>query len=396
MAHRYRCKQVETSHGWPCERCPRVFRMIHARQLLARMLIASATCGAALISVAGDRHALAQNPAQFFTKPTSTPATTTATATAPAANGAATRIATSAASQATHANSTTHDASITWWKSDDCPVLLEKSVEVPALESGVLEKVEVTLNSTVAAGQTLGLLDEDLALMEVKIAQLQYSAASELAKDDSELKFARVALRGAQQELDNHNAIQASVAGSELRRLSLAVGHAEVTVQRAEHASKRLAVDAELKAATLQAANLRLNRRRILSPLNGIVTAIHAHEGQWVEAGKPVALVVDLEHLLVDCLIPVHKVDLQKLVGLEVRVESTHAAIGGTPVRLGGKISSYDPQVSSQGMIRVHARIQNARQGQHWLLLPGMNVKLEVAMPSGEPALISRQPTQQR
>jgi multidrug efflux pump subunit AcrA (membrane-fusion protein) len=205
-----------------------------------------------------------------------------------------------------------------------------------------------------------------------------------------------VALRGAQQELDNHNAIQASVAGSELRRLSLAVGHAEVTVQRAEHASKRLAVEAQLKAATLQAANLRLSRRRIASPLDGIVTAIHLHEGQWVEAGKPVALVVDLQHLLVDCLIPIQKVDLKRLVGLEVRVEAGQVSTGGTPVRLAGKITSYDPQVSSQGMIRVHAKIQNARQGQHWLLLPGMNVKLEVAMPSGEPAFISRRTTQQR
>ena len=285
---------------------------------------------------------------------------------------------------------------VSWWRSDDCPVLLEKSVEVPALESGVLEKIDVELNTTIRAGQAIGRLDEELAVMEVKIAQLQMTAASELAKDDSEVKFARVALRGAQQELDNHSAIQASVAGSELRRLSLAVGHAEVSVQRAEHAKERLAVDAELKAATLQAANQRLKRRRIVSPIDGIVTAIHLHEGQWVEAGKPVALVVDLEHLLVDCLIPIQRVDLKRLVGLEVRVESARAAGGGAPVRLAGKISSYDPQVSSQGMIRVHARIQNVRQGEHWLLLPGMNVKLEVAMPSGEPALISRQPTQQR
>jgi hypothetical protein len=100
--------------------------------------------------------------------------------------------------------------------------------------------------------------------------------------------------------------------------------------------------------------------------------------------------------LLVDCLIPIQKVDLKRLVGLEVRVETAQAIAGGPPVRLAGKISSYDPQVSSQGMIRVHAKVHNARQGEHWLLLPGMNVKLEVAMPSGAPALISRQPTQQR
>lgn len=285
---------------------------------------------------------------------------------------------------------------VKWWRSEDCPVLVERSVEVPALESGLLEKVDVELNAEVKAGQAIAQLDEELVRMEMKIAQLQLSAASELAKDDSEVKFARVAHRGAQQELDNYSAIQASVAGSELRRLSLAVGHAEVAVQRAEHAARRLAVDAELKAATLQAASLRLNRRRIVSPLDGVVTAVHLHAGQWVEAGKPVALVVNLEHLNVDCLIPIEKVDLRRLVGLEVRVQSDQIARSGSPVRLAGKITSYDPQISSQGMVRVHAKIQNARLEEHWLLLPGMSVTLEVAVANSDPALISRQPSRQR
>jgi multidrug efflux pump subunit AcrA (membrane-fusion protein) len=284
----------------------------------------------------------------------------------------------------------------TWLTFADCPVLLEKSVEVPALESGVLEKVEIELNAPVKAGQTLARLDEELALMEVKLAQLQHQAAVELANDDSSVKFAKVALNAAKEELENNSAIKASVSGSELRRLTLAVGSAEVNLQRAELALKRAAVEAELKAATVQAASLRNSRRRIVSPLDGIVTAVHLHQGQWVEAGKPVALVADLEHLLVDCLIPIEKVDRKRIVGLEVRVETVQPSPGSAPLRLAGRISSYDPQVSSQGLVRVHARIQNARQGEHWLLLPGMNVKLEVAVPSGSPALISRQPSKQR
>jgi multidrug efflux pump subunit AcrA (membrane-fusion protein) len=174
------------------------------------------------------------------------------------------------------------------------------------------------------------------------------------------------------------------------------VGRAEVDVQRAEQAIKRFAVEAELKAAAVGAATLRLNRRQIAAPLSGVVTAIHLREGQWVEAGKPVALVADLEHLLVDCLIPLHKIDLKRIVGLEVRVESQSTPPNTPPIRLAGKISSYDPQVSSQGLVRVHAKIQNAQRDGHWLLLPGMNVKLEVAVDTAQPALISRQRSQQR
>lgn len=283
-------------------------------------------------------------------------------------------------------------AATKWLTFPDCPVLLENSIEVPAQETGMLENIDVELNATVTSGQTLARLDDELATMELKIAKLQHAAAEELARDDSQVRFRKLTLKATEEELASHNSISKSVAGSELRRLNLSVGSASVEVQTAERAMKRAAVQAELAAATVQAAAIRLNQRRISAPLDGIVTAIHLRPGQWVEAGKPVLVVSNMQQLLVDCLIPVEKVDLKRIVGLEVRVESERVPASGKPVRLAGKITSYDPQVSSQGLVRVHSRIQNAREGDHWLLLPGMNVRLEVAVPVNSPALISRQP----
>ncbi len=282
---------------------------------------------------------------------------------------------------------------VTWLSFSGCPVLLERSFEVPALESGVLEKVQVELNSKVTAGQSIAMLDEELALLEVKLAKVQYDEAVDLAADDGQLKLARNALKKEQIEFDSLSAIQKSVAASELRAQDLKVKFAELNVQKAERELKRLAIAVEAKAAAMQVANLRLNRRRITATSNGIVTAVHLQTGQWVEAGKPICTIADVEHLLVDCLIPIEKVDLKRIVGLEVRVSAEHTAsdVKETPIRLAGKITSYDPQVSSQGMVRIHAKIQNARQGEHWLLLPGMEVRLEVAVPTGSPALISRQ-----
>lgn len=289
-----------------------------------------------------------------------------------------------------------NSTSVQWLSFSECPVLLERSVEVPTLESGVLGKVEVELNATVKAGQPIARLDDELAKLDLKIASLQHQAALETSKDSSDVEFLRVALREAQQELEDHRSIKSSVAAMEIRRLSLAAGRAELAVIRAEQSLKRAAIDVELKAAGVQAATMKLNRRQIVSPLNGIVTTIHVHQGQSVDAGKSIAVVADLEHLLVDCLVPIQKIDLKRIVGLEVRVESEQPTLGGKSIRLTGKIASYDPHVSSQGLVRVHAKIQNSRQGEHWELLPGMTVKLEVALPRGEPALIGRKPTQHR
>lgn len=287
-------------------------------------------------------------------------------------------------------------SSVHWLTFSECPVLLERSVEVPTLESGVLSKVNVEVNAMVAAGQPIAKLDDEMALLDLKIARLQHQAAMEVAKDSSDVDFLKVAMKESQQELEDHRSIKSSVAAMEIRRLSLAFGRAELAVIRAEQSLKRAAIDVELKAAGVQAATMKLNRRQIESPLSGIVTTIHVHQGQSVDAGKSIAIVADLEHLLVDCLIPIQKIDLKRIVGLEVRVESEQPGLGGKSIRMAGKIASYDPHVSSQGLVRVHAKIQNSRHGDHWLLLPGMTVKLEVAIPTGEPALIGRTPTQQR
>jgi multidrug efflux pump subunit AcrA (membrane-fusion protein) len=280
-----------------------------------------------------------------------------------------------------------------WLSFPECPVLLERVVDVPALESGVIEKLEVELNAVVRVGQPLAQLDQQLVGMELQLARLQHKLARELAEDDSDVKFYKLALSETQQELDNYRAIRSSVSENEMRRITLGVGKAQLNLLRAEQALKHAGLEAELKGAAVQAAEQRVVRRTVKAPLAGVVTEIHLHAGQWAEAGRPICRVASMEQLLVDCLVPLEKVDLRRVVGLEVRVQAEQLGVGAEPVRLAGRILSYDPEVSSQGLVRVHARIQNVEQAGHWLLLPGMNVTLEIAVPSDAPPLISRQPS---
>jgi hypothetical protein len=73
------------------------------------------------------------------------------------------------------------------------------------------------------------------------------------------------------------------------------------------------------------------------------------------------------------------------MIGAEVRVDVEQS--DGSPVRLSGEITSYDPEVSSQGLVRVHARVKNVRRGNDWVLLPGREVSMHVAMPAKRTAL---------
>lgn len=264
-----------------------------------------------------------------------------------------------------------------WKKYAKCAVLVENVVEVPALESGVLVSIGVEKNQIVSADQSVAELDKDLADMELQIAKLQLDAAKRLAADSSEIEYQNWALEMATKNLKDHEAVAARVSGKELRDLQLIVEQTKVAVVRAQQAQLRAKVDSQLKTASVAFANLKLQRRTTRAPIGGIVSDVKKHPGQWVEAGEPILEIKDLEHIVVSRLIPLSDLDLANLQGSEVRIEVAES--GGKRAALAGYVKSFDPEVSSQGLIRIHASVRNVRRDGVWLVLPGMEVTMYVS-----------------
>ena len=287
-------------------------------------------------------------------------------------------------------------STVKWVTFDDCPVLLEHRYVVPAKESGTVEAVAVELNEAVTKGQLLLSLDKDEAAMELESAKESLALANHLAADDSDLKFAKLALEQAKEELASSTEFAKSFSDTEIRKQKLTVARAGVEVIKAQNALERLGMQSKLSAKVVKAKSIKLANRDVHAPSEGILTELLVRPGEWVDIGKPVMVIADLRQLQVECLIPIEKTDLKKLVGLEVRVESNQRDASGTPVRLRGKISSYDPKLNAQGEVRVHCRIQNQQTQGHWQLLPEMTVRLEVGVPapagSDKPPLISKRP----
>ncbi|MCA9158016.1 MAG: HlyD family efflux transporter periplasmic adaptor subunit [Planctomycetales bacterium] len=264
-----------------------------------------------------------------------------------------------------------------WVTFQKCPVMVEHRVEIPAQERGFLKTLTVELNQSVAAGQLLAELDTDLAELELQMAQLERTRAEELARDESNVKYQQVALQKVEEELASHRSISNSVSDSEIRRLTLGVEQAKLELVRATHVHSRALSEVKLKSVAVEVAQLRLTRRRIVAPRSGVVTAIKIHPGQSVEAGQTILEIEDLEQLVIDRLVPSAQVNVVELVGCEVRVDLEQA--DGAMLRFAGQVTSYDPHVSSSGLVRVHARVKNIQQDGHWLLLPGREVTMHVA-----------------
>ncbi len=275
-----------------------------------------------------------------------------------------------------------------WITFEKCSAMVEYRVEIPAQERGFLKQLNVELNQSVDAEQLLAGLDTELAELELRMAQLEHSRAEELASDDADVKLQQLALRQVEAELANHRTISNSVSESEIRRLELGVEQAKVGVIRATHVRNRTLSEVKLKAAAVEVAEMRLARRRIVAPRSGVVTLIKIYPGQSVEAGQTILELEDLEHLVVDRLIPIAQHNVSDLVGCEVRVDLVQA--DGQGVRLAGKVTSYDPRVSPSGLVRMHARVKNVQHQGNWVLLPGSEVTMHVAQPDGGGQAASR------
>lgn len=261
-----------------------------------------------------------------------------------------------------------------WRAFDECPVLVEREVEVPAVESGVLEALHVQENQRLQKGDRIGHLDFALAQMSLNAAKLELSVAQQLAADDSDVQYNEIALQEIREELENLQSINRSVSGSELRRLKLSVGKQEVALTRAKQKRNRDQVTAQLRKSEVEAATQNLQRRAIIAPFNGVVTKVEKHVGAYVHAGEAIIRYRDLEHLLVDRLIRRDSVNLKTLIGSPVRVAAVSEH--GKTAWLSGVVSSYDPEVNSRDEIRIHARVANTEQEGVWTLLPNLYVTM--------------------
>ncbi len=263
-----------------------------------------------------------------------------------------------------------------WLAIEHCPVLLDESAEVPSSDSGVIETLNVQPNTSVTGGQEIGRLESSLAIMETKIAKLQYTAALELANDNSNVHYHQAVLEEAREELTNYRTLGKNISRSELTRMELGVKSRDLALQRSKQEQKQTTLDAQLKQAAHEAAQVRLRNRMLVAPFDGVVMNVLRQKGEWVQAGQSVVRIGNFKQLKVDCLVHISQVDREHITGSEVRITPDQPSTDRKVLM--GKVTSYDPEISAQGYLRLHIRVPNEQTNGHWLLLPGQSARVEL------------------
>ena len=267
-----------------------------------------------------------------------------------------------------------------------CKVTIIDEISVPAREGGVLDELKVREGEYVEKGDVLGTIDRTDAVLALAVATHEYAAAKQTAENPLSIKAAvkayEVALAEYESSLEANEKHAGLVMETELRRQKLQADRAKMQAELASHELLIANLDAKAKYEALQRAQAALDRRQIVSRINGVVVKSLKHEGEWVQPGEPVMRIVQMDRLRVEGEIDGRKYARHEVIGRPVRI--TVFLTGGGQETLEGKIV-YASSIVESNEYTVRAEIDNRKLNGRWLLTPGLNAKMEL-LSGGAPA----------
>jgi multidrug efflux pump subunit AcrA (membrane-fusion protein) len=264
----------------------------------------------------------------------------------------------------------------------NCLLRLDAEATVPAQEEGVVTKIPVREGQQVAVGELLAQIDDAIPLMQYKVAEYKLKVAEKQASDNVDVRFATaaaaVALAVCEQDADSNQRVPGVIPQATVREHLLEHRKMILSIEKAEKDRKVAELQAEVARAELQAAEVNLKHRLVTAPLDGLVTELTRHEGEWVQRGEPIMRVLRMDRLRVEGFLNAKEYRQPEVQGRPVTVVVKLA--GDRTETFAGKIVYVKPSIEAGGEFQVRAEVQNRRENGVWVLIPGMNADMTIQL----------------
>ena len=265
---------------------------------------------------------------------------------------------------------------------DRCLIKLkgEDEIRIPAQEAGVLISMPVKEGSRVAQGELLATIDDREAKAALQVAEYALQSAQQRAKEDIEIRYAQAAEAVAQVDVDQDQKANRDHPGAipdiEIRRKKLDLKRSSLQIEKARKDQILASLEAKTKEAERDAAKMALEWRTILAPFDGEVVTTYRHQSEWVNPGDPILKLVRFDTLHVEGIVYADQHDRGELRGKPVTVKVVRAR--GREISVQGHIVYVDQMVQSDGSYRVRAEVKNQREGDNWLIQPGLKARMTI------------------
>lgn len=265
-------------------------------------------------------------------------------------------------------------------KLSHCLVSLIDDVEVPAEKAGVLTSLPIKEGDYLEQGAPVATIDDVQAKHALDAARADHAAAAARAESELEIEYAVATHRTADAEYKIALAANAkqpnTVAAVEAERLRLAAEQARIKIGVTEFDQRVRGIEAGGFGSKAELAAADFARHTIESPLAGEAVEVYIRAGEWVEAGKPIARLVRLDRLRVEGFVRFDELSPADVLHRPVR--ATIAVAGGRTETFTGRVTFVSPLIQPGGEYRIWAEVDNRRDGDQWLLRPGLEAEMEL------------------
>jgi multidrug efflux pump subunit AcrA (membrane-fusion protein) len=261
-----------------------------------------------------------------------------------------------------------------------CLVSLLADRQVSAQEAGLLVSLAIQEGSQVKENGLLGQINDSQAQMQKRVATAEHEVAKKKAADDVNVRYAEAAKRVAESEYMIKKTANDKVPGAvpivEMQKLLLTVEQAALQIEKSKHEQTIARYEADAYEAKVDVAEDAINRRKILSPIDGEVVEIFVRPGEWVEPGNVVFRVLRMDRLRIEGFLNAAHFSPSEINARPVTVEVKLAR--GRTERFQGKVVFVNPVVQAGGDYRVWAEVDNRQENGEWLLRPGLEAEMTI------------------
>jgi membrane fusion protein (multidrug efflux system) len=209
---------------------------------------------------------------------------------------------------------------------------------------GTLAKVEVLRGDQVQKGQVVARLESEVEEALVEAAELKANSSVIIQAKEAESRNADAKLQRAKELIARQIASQAqydeALANAVVARFAIEQARFEKTT-------------AEIEARRMRAI---LERRIIRSPVDGFVTKVDLHAGEYADPSVPILVIAENRPLLVQVYLPM---DAYPRIAVGMRAEvRPQEPVGGTYI---AELAIKDPQIdAASSLFQVTFRLPNA------------------------------------
>jgi multidrug efflux pump subunit AcrA (membrane-fusion protein) len=263
---------------------------------------------------------------------------------------------------------------------DNCLIGLDEEAQVPAQEAGTIKKLYVVEGQHVKAGELLAQIDDNLPRMELRVAESKLKVAKKQAASEINVIYSKAAAEAkravAVADASANKKFPGTVAETVVQEHLLDYKAATLSIEKSQMEQDIAKLQVNVSQAELDAAQEKMDRRQIKSPLDGQVRKIYPHVGEWVQQSDPVVQVLRVNRLRVEGFLSSSDFDPLEVSGRPVTISVKFAR--ERVETFSGQIDFVDPRIQRAGQYLVRAVIQNRQLNGQWLLRAGLTAEMTI------------------